>query len=271
MSAELTKARQLINQVRGHLRQGKLIPAAEGLRSSIGIVLRTPLMASEREEFDKLLLDATMNLANDPLVRQKFPMELKYAPGNEKNLLEALHALMEALQDESARAAEDFLQKKEEHKRQQFAQAKEHLAQGNHDAAKRIFSSLRNDSPQDSDLMQKIGEALFDAALYEDACEYLAKALELTPSSIQTYNRIGIALRKLGQYEAAERYYRKAVEWKADDPNILFNLGRLYAEQKQWRKAAKAASLVLRIAPDLEPARKLLAFAEKNLASPPES
>ena len=86
-----------------------------------------------------------------------------------------------------------------------------------------------------------------------------------TSGSIQVYNRIGIALRKLGRFEAAERYYRKAIEWKDDDPNIFFNLGRLYVEWKQWRKAVKAAKIVLRLNPDFEPAQKLQAFAEKKL------
>ena len=265
MSAELIKARQLISQVRSNLKQGKIIPAAQGLHSAISIILSTPLMLSEKEEFDKLLVDATMTLANDALVRKKFPLAIQFKSGEERQLLDTLHALIDALQEETVRAAEDFLQKTQEHKRNMLAQAMENLRAGNVDAAKRAFNSLRNEFSSDPELMQKIGEALFDAQLFEDACEYLAKALELNPGSIQVYNRIGIALRKLGRFEAAERYYRKAIEWKDDDPNIFFNLGRLYVEWKQWRKAVKAAKIVLRLNPDFEPAQKLQAFAEKKL------
>lgn len=265
MSAELIKARQLISQVRSNLKQGKIIPAAQGLHSAISTILRTPLIMSEKEEFDKLLLDATMTLANDPLVRQKFPLAIQFKSGEERQLLETLHALMEALQEESVRAAEDFLQKTQEHKQNLFNQAVEKLKSGNVEAAKRSFHSLRNEFSSDSELMQRIGEALFDAQLFEEACEYLAKSLELSPGAIQVYNRIGIALRKLGRFEAAERYYRKAIEWKDDDPNIFFNLGRLYVEWKQWRKALKAAKIVLRLNPDFEPAQKLYTFAEKKL------
>lgn len=265
MSTELIKARQLISQVRSNLKQGKIIPAAQGLHSAISIILRTPLIMSEKEEFDKQLLDATMSLSNDPQVRQKFPLALEFKPGEERQLLDTLRDLIDAFQQETVRAAEDLLQKNQAHKQDLFNQGLENLKAGNVDAAKRKFNSLRNEFPGDSEFMQKIGEALFDAQLFEDACEYLSKALELSPGSIQMYNRIGIALRKLGRFEAAEQYYRKAVEWKDDDPNIFFNLGRLYVEWKQWRKAVKAAKIVLRLSPDFEPARKLQAFAEKKL------
>ena len=265
MSTELIKARQLIGQVRSNLKQGKIIPAAQGLHSAINIILRTSLLLNEKEEFDKLLLDATMTLANDPLVRQKFPLAIQYKPGEERQLLEVLHALMDALQEETVRAAEDFLQKTQERKQKQLDQARENLKAGNLDAAKRTFQSLRNEFSNDPELMRTIGEALFDAQFFEEACEYLAKALELNPGSIQVYNRIGIALRKLGRFKAAEQYYRKAIDWKDDDPNIFFNLGRLYVEWKQWRKALKAAKIVLRLNPDFEPAQKLQAFVEKKL------
>lgn len=69
MSNELTKARQQLAQIRTYLRTGKPLPAIQALHSTLLIVLKNPLMKSEKDEFAHLLEDAIYSIMADPTVK----------------------------------------------------------------------------------------------------------------------------------------------------------------------------------------------------------
>ena len=100
---------------------------------------------------------------------------------------------------------------------------------------------------------------------YEDAIGYLETALKLKPELVYLYNSIGIALRKTGDFPTAEKYYLRAANYLGRDPNLFFNLGRLYLDWERWDKAVLAASGALKIRPDFVEAQKLKEYAENRL------
>ena len=65
---------------------------------------------------------------------------------------------------------------------------------------------------------------------YEKALEYLIKSNEKNPNQPDTLNYLGFTLRKLGNYEEAEKYYLQGLSIKPDHHGINEYLGELYVK-----------------------------------------
>ena len=265
MSAELTKARQQLSQVRTLLRQGKVLPAVQGVQSALFTLLKGQLIKTERQEFEDLLRDAVAYLANDATVRKVYPLQLAYAPGQERECNETLKDLIRALNDLVADEAQEQLRLREERKRALLAQGKAQFEALEAEKGLQTFAVLGQEFPDDPILRGEMGKILLDASQYAVAVEYLQHALEIDPELLPLYNLIAIALRKLDRFETAEQYYLRATEYMRMDPNLYFNIGRLYVDWKKWGKAVKAAQAALRLKADFVEAHKLLAYAEAQL------
>ena len=65
---------------------------------------------------------------------------------------------------------------------------------------------------------------------YKKALEYLMKSNEKNPNQPDTLNYLGFTLRKLGNYEEAEKYYLQGLSIKPDHHGINEYLGELYVK-----------------------------------------
>lgn len=265
MSTELIKARANLAQLRGLLKQGKLIPACLGLHDALLTVLKNPLMKAEREEFTLLFEDAVFAMGTHPTLRAHFPREINYEPGREKEIVAILRSVLTDLENSQTKEAKQR-QKEMEHQREDLmGQANAYMAEHEYEQAKRIFDLILKEDPDNTDLKTEFGERFLAAARYEEAFEYLSMALEDNPESILLYNRIGMALRKMGRFDTAEKYYQKALEINPEDPNLHFNVGRLYIDWRKWPMVKAAAEMALKYQPDFAEAAKMRNFAVKKM------
>ncbi|WP_029458120.1 tetratricopeptide repeat protein [Solidesulfovibrio alcoholivorans] len=270
MSAELTKARAQINKVGTFLKQAKPLPAVSALYEAINAVLRTPLMKAEKEEFSKLITDAVLLLNGDRNLRKVYPLILNYAPGGERELVETLLNLLTELQATAVEEAKDIMADMEQRVANGLAEGKLLIEEKRFDEARHVLEKLAREFPNDGDLRAQIAELFISGELFEEAFKYLDEAIALSPDQIHHYNRIGIVLRKLHKYDIAEKYFMRAVEYAKSDPNLYFNLGRVYLDWQRWDKAERASRLALRLSPAFVEARKLLNFALKKQGKDPE-
>jgi tetratricopeptide (TPR) repeat protein len=270
MSSELTKARSQINKVGTYLKQGKPLPAVTCLYEAVAAVLRTQLMRAEKEEFAKIITDAVLLLNGDRTLRQTYPLILNYAPGGEKELVDVLFSLLSELQASAVEEAKDIMADMEQRLAQGLAEGKRLIEEGRLDEAKDVLAKLAREFPRDAELRARIAELFIGAERYEEAFTYLDEAIELSPDQIRHYNRIGIVLRKLGKFDIAEKYFIRAVDFAKTDPNLYFNLGRVYLDWERWDKAERASRLALRLLPSFVEARKLLNFSLKKQGKQPE-
>jgi len=275
MSAELTKARQQLSQVPTLQRHEQILPAVQGSQSALLSLLKRQLIKTERQEFEQLLQEAMSYLAHDATVRKIYPLQLSYAPGQERECNETLKDLIGILHDLVAEEAQEQLRLREERKRALLARGKAELEAGASEKGLQTFAALEQDFPDDPMLRGEIGKILLEASQVEAAVEYLKNALELAPDLLPLYNLIAIALRKLDRFEIAEQYYLRATEYMRMEPTLYFNIGRLYVDWKKWEKAIKAARAALRLKPDFIEAQKLLAYADQQQqdanVAPPDS
>lgn len=265
MSSELIKARSQITQAKAHVKQNKFIPAVQNLYEALATVLRTPLMKTEKEEFARLLEDCATQLGANPEFRKLIPLQINYQAGEEREFMALLRDCLNELQQNAVSEAKDHLARLAEQRALSLRRGEQLLTERKDDEARDLFNTLIRDNDNDPSLRAEIGEIYLRSAHYEDAYEHLSQALEDSPESLHLYNRVGMALRKLGRFDTAEKYYFKAKELLPKDPNIYFNLGRLYVDWRQWDKVVSMAQKALSLYPDFLEAKKMLSFAQKKM------
>jgi tetratricopeptide (TPR) repeat protein len=266
MSGELTKARQRLNGINASLKHGKYMAAAQALNDAIVTVISAPLMKSEREEFANMLADVVSLLNKNKELRKVFPLLLNYTPGEEKKLLEQIFEMRKVLQDDVNESAQKDLASLETRKQAELERGQKHLDQQEFDQAKQVFDDLTNEFAGDSELKAEVADRYQKAGLNEEAVGYLSSAINESPDSLHLYNRIGIVLRKMQDFQSAENYYIKALEITQTDEYLHFNLGRLYFDWQRWDKTAEAAQRAVELNPGFDQARKLLAYAQKKMS-----
>ena len=74
---------------------------------------------------------------------------------------------------------------------------------------------------------------------YKKALDYLIKSNEKKPNQPDTLNYLGFALRKLGNFKEAEKYYLIGLNIKPDHPGINEYLGELYIQTDRMNLAIK--------------------------------
>jgi len=95
--------------------------------------------------------------------------------------------------------------------------------------------------------------------------KYLRQSLEskkgaLDKSDIETFNRLGITLRKQGKPELAIEEYRKALKIAPNDAGLYYNMAMAYSEGRQFQDAFNFLDKALTINPDLWNASETVCF-----------
>lgn len=263
MSNELTRIRQQLSQIRTQLRKDKILPAIQSLHHAITVIIKTPLLKAEKEEFEHMLHDALASIMEHPMVREVFPLTIVYTKGQERQLLRDVHELLEIVDSTIQDAAKEALKDFETRRERLLSEGQKQLEKGNIVEAKEVFGKLAKEFKDDPELIGKIGKMYLQYEYYEDAIVYLEAALSMNPELAYLYNYIGMALRKVGKFALAEKYYLRASTYLGKDPNLFFNLGRLYVDWADWEKAIVSATAALKIRPDFMEAKKLQKYAER--------
>lgn len=269
MSIELSKARQNLNSVSSLLKRDKILPAATAFRDGLITYLKGNLLQNEKKEFADLIDKTLYLLNNHPKIREHYPILLTLEPGKEKELLENIGELINALQADMTDVAKESLKELEKQKQQALADARNHLKDNDIEKADAIFRKLVRDHEKDFDLKINITDLLLEDEQYQKAIDYLKKAYKDNPDSVHIYNRLGMALRKTGKFEDAEKAYKQAIKLHPKDEYLYFNLGRLYIDMKNWEKAMHSAEQAIKINPDFEQAHKMFTFTRKKTTHKP--
>ncbi|MCC8195060.1 MAG: hypothetical protein LIP28_10490, partial [Deltaproteobacteria bacterium] len=70
MSQDIVSVRRQIKLVNSFLRQGKPVPAVQAVIATLRLMLSTPLMKGERDEFADLVREAVEYVNNDKGIRR---------------------------------------------------------------------------------------------------------------------------------------------------------------------------------------------------------
>jgi len=266
MSTDLITSRKKLNSVTTMLKRGKYMAAVQGIHDGLILFLKNPVMKGERDEFEEILFKVTQSLNNDKKIREIYPLVISYQPGEERALLDAMRELLQELQKAINDSVQNEAQAMIARKESDLKKGQEHLDNQEWDQAKETFDQLVSDFGGDTDLKADIADRYLNAGRYKEAFHMLDDALQDDPNAIHLYNRIGMVLRKMKDFETAEKYYLKALTLTTEDEYLHYNVGRLYYDWKKWAKMAQSAQNALNINPGFDEAGKMLKFAQKKMA-----
>ncbi|OEU69235.1 MAG: hypothetical protein BA863_17790 [Desulfovibrio sp. S3730MH75] len=106
-----------------------------------------------------------------------------------------------------------------------------------------------------SQVMSGIAESLFEASP-SMAEKYYTKLLavksaNLSSDDLETYNRLGIAMRKQGKWESAVSNYKEALRVAPKEAGLYYNIGLAYTDGKEYAKCAQAFKRAINIDVDI--------------------
>lgn len=144
-----------------------------------------------------------------------------------------------------------------------------HMEFGDSDKAEEMFDQAVVSAKKEAQLMMEevkrsIAEKCIDKA--PDVAERFFRSIleskggALRKSDIETFNRLGIALRRQGRWEDAVTEYEQALKINPEDENLLFNMAVALAEGSKHAESVKELERVLAINPEFGNSSPVVSF-----------
>ncbi len=263
--SEISKARSKLSAVGMLLKKKKFLSALISIHEALTIYLKTPLLKHEKKDFINKLEECLYLLKIDKDFIQQYPISLEYKPGHERELWSLLQQAILEFQTSAVDEAKRQMEELERLKHRELEKGRGLLKDKKYKEADEVFKNLIHTFKEDTDLKISISDIYMEEGMVEQALQYLKHAYTDDPSAIHVYNKLGIALRRAGKLELAEKTFKEAISRSPDDEYLLFNLGRVYIDMKEWEKAARVAKQALEINPSFKEAKKMLHYAESRL------
>ncbi len=115
---------------------------------------------------------------------------------------------------------------------------------GHLDKAEQIYMQLLKKDDNDEELLYLIGVLACDLGIFDAACRFLQKAIDLNPSFIEATQQLAIALNSCGKPNEALVYFNRTIKAAPDNhlalnqcASILIDLGRLEEAKQCIRQA----------------------------------
>jgi tetratricopeptide (TPR) repeat protein len=115
-----------------------------------------------------------------------------------------------------------------------------------------MFKEALQKNPNDTTLMTRYANFLFDMGRFNEAVEWFQKVVALQPANLDVRTDLGTALWNAGQKEKAMANYQEIL--KADPKHMptLHNLAVVYMEDKDYPKAEQTIKQMETIDPKYE-------------------
>jgi tetratricopeptide (TPR) repeat protein len=124
------------------------------------------------------------------------------------------------------------------------------MANGDHDAARQMFSSVISGNRFYIDAYDQLAMSLQNIGKEEEACEVLERAAKLSPNSVLRQRNLGNAALKLGNIPLAEKAFRKCLaigEYSVlKTVDAYFGLARVCGQKNDPKEALALLSIALR-------------------------
>jgi tetratricopeptide (TPR) repeat protein len=136
------------------------------------------------------------------------------------------------------------------------------------DDAQVIYAVLLERWPEHPDVLNHMGVLQHQRREHTVALDLLRQAAELAPDSPGIWNHLGNVLKRVAQYDDAERAFRRSIEL-AENPEALSNLGNLLRRRKRFAEGEAACRRAIEIAPQFGDAwhdLSLLLVAQERIA-----
>jgi len=127
----------------------------------------------------------------------------------------------------------------------------EHLSNGAFREAARDFEAYRQYNPQNASVLNALARCYARTNQLKPAQEVARQALEISPGSFQSLGVLGRIYREQGKVDQAIRLYERAVRQNRRYARGYLQLGQLYYQQRQPRRALRYLSALRQVRPAL--------------------
>lgn len=144
-----------------------------------------------------------------------------------------------------------------------------HLEMGNEERAEDLFDRAVTQATREamnyiSDISGRIA-TIYSTRDPQKAEQFLRRALDakgdmIDYSDLETFNRLGIALRRQGKWQEALTEYSKALTVAPSDENLFYNMGMACAEGRDFRQARNHMLKALSLNPNLPRRDPVMAY-----------
>lgn len=135
------------------------------------------------------------------------------------------------------------------------------------EAYKGMADAYRGKGDMDSyqDYLTKAADIYAVQDSLDDVKALFIEILQNEPEALNPFNRLGVKLRKEGDYSGAIKAYHQACTFTPNDPNLYYNMARAYTYAQDFESALNYTELCLRLDSKLEPAKALHQQIVKHL------
>lgn len=120
---------------------------------------------------------------------------------------------------------------------------------GEFSEAAKLYLEILELAPDNSDTLNLLGLLKLQQNQFEDAIFYIKRAIDLKPCAY-FYVNLGTAYSDKGNNNQAIEYFKKALEYKNNDYDALFNLAFSYKQNKEYEKALETYKAALATKPN---------------------
>jgi tetratricopeptide (TPR) repeat protein len=152
-------------------------------------------------------------------------------------------------------------------------EAAAHLQEGKPEKALPLLYRAVDVLPDDAGILLNLGGAYVLLGRHEEAVAVLERAASLAPTEPMVWCNLGAALLRLPGERSEEDRLRavdalcRALELDPRAANVAYNVGLIHRDRGDWAAAARYFRLALDANPEDEHARRLLHKMEANLAA----
>lgn len=135
---------------------------------------------------------------------------------------------------------------------------------GKRDEALEVFQEGLRLAPEATLLRANLVRALIDRGEYSTAQQHVDFLLMKEPNNSRFWQQAGLIAVHTSRNEAAENYFRQAIDRNPNDPTFHTNLGQLHAQQGKWEEAIACFEQALQLDSRFHEARRRLIAACAN-------
>src|SRR5215470_6858608 len=116
-----------------------------------------------------------------------------------------------------------------------------------------------------ADAWDTLGTILFDRGAIAESRDCYQRAVQIRPDFLSALNNLAVVLHNLGQFDASETYYRKALKFQSNNFEIQLNFANLLGELTRYQEALELTERVLERCPRSNKSNRVALELKRNL------
>ncbi|MBN2140280.1 MAG: tetratricopeptide repeat protein [Desulfovibrionaceae bacterium] len=269
MEATGKSIKEHIARAKASIQRKDYLKALKSLCTALELLVQSNVFGREKFEIGILLSEVLRDLMGVPAISRLFSKPLAYEKGKEK----ALYRTLRRLHDKMKQAIEDALLQR---KRNEYGQldemiiaGQEYLAKKEPLEARKLFRKAAEQFPDVPGLLSDLGGRLTRAGLFQEALEYLKRALEADVLDSRAYSYMVMCYEGLGDMPKAEEVIRSVLKRFGANEVLSLRLAKIALDRRNWSEAYEQAEAVLASSPMNTEARRILRAAKAKVFRPP--